>query len=143
VLLLLGGLALAQAAAAPGVEESDAFTSDIAAKLLNQFRGGLEGHMQNQALSAFDLSRMSGGQAFKNQIVSFFDRNGSIRVHFHVLNAFTENGKGVATVDVEMELEQQGSTAPPERRHAQLRFTAERAGSGWKFTGVQPRSFFS
>jgi hypothetical protein len=138
--LLLSGLSLAQTVPAP---ENDAFTSDVAAKLLNQLRAGFEGHMQDQALSVFDLSKMSGGQAFKNQIVSFLDRNSSIRVYFHVREASMENGKGVATVDVEMELEQRDSTAPPERRNAQLRFTAERTGSGWKFTDVQPRSFFS
>ena len=143
VALLLSALAFAQAAASPGAQQNDAFTSDIAAKLLNQMRAGLEGHMQDQALSVFDFAKMSGGQAFKNQIVSFFDRNSSIRVYFHVREASMENGKGVATVDVEMELEQRDSTAPPERRNAQLRFTAERTGSGWKFTDVQPRNFFS
>ena len=140
VALLVSGLALAQAAPAP---QNDAFTSDVAAKLLDQMRAGLEGHMQNQALSVFDLSRMNRGQAFKNQVVSFLDRNTSVRVYFHVREASMENGKGLATVDVEMELERQDSTAPPERRSAQLRVTAERVGGIWKFTDVQPRSFFS
>ena len=138
--MLLSGLACAQSAPTP---QNDAFTTDVAAKLLDQMRAGLEGHMQDQALSVFDLAKMSAGQAFKDQIVSFFDRNSSIRVYFHVRDASIENGKGVAVVDVEMELERRDSTAPPERRNAQLRFTAERAGSGWKFTDVQPRSFFS
>ncbi len=138
--LFLSGLACGQSAPTP---QNDAFTTDVAAKLLDQMRAGLEGHMQNEALSVFDLSKMSGGQAFKNQIVSFFDRNSSIRVYFHVRDASMENGKGVAIVDLEMELERRDSTTPPERRNAQLRFTAERSGRGWKFTDVQPRSFFS
>lgn len=142
-LLCLAGFSLGQSVPTPSQDNTGAFTTQTATGLLNQVREGLEGHMQKQMLDAFDLSRMSGGQAFKNQVIAFFDHNDVIRVHFHVREASVQEGKGVTVVDVEMELEQNNSTKPPVRRKAQLRLVAENSGQGWKFTDIQPRTFFN
>jgi hypothetical protein len=142
VFLCVAGFSLGQSVPTPSQDDTAAFTTQTATDLLNQVREGLEGHMQKQMLDAFDLSRMSGGQAFKNQVIAFLDHNDSVRIHFHVREASTQEGKGITVVDVEMELEQNNSTKPPVRRKAQLRFIAENGGHGWKFTDVQPRTFF-
>ncbi|HWX53397.1 MAG TPA: hypothetical protein VN176_02275 [Verrucomicrobiae bacterium] len=141
--LCLNGFAGGQTAAALSQEDGAAFTGKQATALLTQVRQGVEGHMQKQMLDAFDLSRMSAGQAFKDQITAFFDRYDSVRIHFHVREVAMEGDKGVALVDVEMELEQRGSTGPAVRKQAQLRFVAESVGRVWKFTDIQPRTFFS
>jgi len=143
VVLCLAGFSFGQSVPTPSQDDTAAFTTQAATSLLNQLREGLEGHMQKQMLDAFDLSRMSGGQAFKNQAIAFLDHNDSIRIHFHVREASMQEGKGVTVVDVEMELEQNNSTKPPVRRKAQLRLVAENGGQGWKFTDVQPRTFFN
>jgi hypothetical protein len=140
--LCLAGVALGQSVPTPSPEDGAAFTAQTATNLLNQVREGLQGHMQKQMLDAFDLSHMSGGQSFKNQVTAFFDQNDSVRIHFHVREASMQDGKGITVVDMEMELEQNNSTAPPVRRKAQLRLVAENGGHGWKFTDVQPRTFF-
>jgi hypothetical protein len=141
--LCQNGFPCGQAAAALSQEDGAVFTGKQATVLLTQVRQGVEGHMQKQMLDAFDLSRMNGGQAFKDQITAFFDRYDSVRIHFHVREVSMEGDKGVALVDVEMELEQQGSTGPAVRKQAQLRFVAESVDHVWKFTDVQPRTFFS
>ena len=140
--LCLAAFSLGQSVPTPSQDDTAAFTTQTATVLLSQVREGLEGHMQKQMLDAFDLSRMSGGQAFKNQVIAFFDHNDVIRIHFHVRETSVQEGKGITVVDVEMELEQNNSVKPPVRRKAQLRFVAENSGQGWKFTDVQPRTFF-
>jgi hypothetical protein len=142
VFLCLAAFSLGQSVPTPSQDDTAAFTTQTATGLLNLVREGLEGHMQKQMLDAFDLSRMSGGQSFKNQIIAFVDRNDSVRIHFHVRETSVQDGRGITVVDVEMELEQHNSTSPPLRRKAQLRFVAENGGHGWKFTDVQPRTFF-
>jgi hypothetical protein len=49
----------------------------------------------------------------------------------------------VATVDLEMEADLRDDNRPPVRKQARLRFVAVKSADGWKFTDVQPRSFFS
>jgi hypothetical protein len=141
LLLCLAGFALGQTAPTPS-QDTAGFTTQTATGLLNQVREGLQGHMQKQMLDAFDLSRMSGGQSFKNQVAAFFDRNDSVRIHFHVRETSMQDGQGITVVDMEMELEHENSTSPPVRRKAQLRLIAENGPHGWKFTDVQPRAFF-
>ncbi len=143
VFLCLAAFSLGQSVPTPSQDDTATFTTQTATGLLNQVREGLEGHMQKQMLDAFDLSRMSGGQAFKNQVMAFFDRNDSVHLHFHVRETSVQDSRGITVVDVEMELEQHNSTSPPVRRKAQLRFVAENGGHGWKFTDVQPRTFFN
>ncbi len=124
-------------------EDAATFNPRVASRLLTQITNGLQGHLQKQVLDAFDLSQMKGGQAFRNQMASFFDSYSSVRIHFHLRDASMEGDRGVATVDVEMELEQRDSTLPPVYKKAQLHFVAKNGPQGWKIVDVQPRAFFS
>src|ERR1700682_93452 len=99
--LCLAAFSLGQSVPTPSQEDTAAFTTQTATGLLNQVREGLEGHMQKQMLDAFDLSRMSDGQSFKNQVIAFFDRNDSVRIHFHVRETSVQDGRGITVVDVE------------------------------------------
>lgn len=124
-------------------EDAATFNTRIASRLLTQITNGLEGHLQKQVLDAFDLSQMKGGQAFRNQMASFFDNYASVRIHFHLNDVSMEGDKGVAMADVEMELEQRDSTLPPVRKKTQLRLVAKNGPRGWKIVDIQPRAFFS
>jgi hypothetical protein len=123
--------------------EENAFTTRDAAKLLDQIGAGLVGHNRQKTLAAFDLARMSDGQLFEQQITSFLAHTGIIRVHFNGIDAGMEEGKGVASVDFEMDAEQRDDSLPPVRKQARLRLVAENTAAGWKLTDLQPRSFFS
>jgi hypothetical protein len=46
-------------------------------------------------------------------------------------------------VDAEMEAEPRNGGGAPLHKQGTLRFVAEPTSSGWKFTDVQPRAFFS
>jgi len=135
--------AFSQPAAAQEKDDPAVFTDRIAARLLDQFREGLEARMAKKALDAFDLARMNGGQAFKNQITAFLNQYETIRVHFNLIEISSTGAEAAATVDVEMEENLPGDVSAPIHKHAQLRFTAQNGAKGWKFTDVQPRSFFS
>lgn len=120
-----------------------AFNDSVAAGLLNQIAYGFESGNQEKVLRAFDLARMPQGQLFKQQIVSFFSHTESIRIHINLVQTSVENGKGTAEADVEMEAAPRGSEAPPVHKQDRLRFTAENTPAGWRFTDVQPPTFFS
>src|SRR5260370_29978025 len=93
--LCLAGFTFGQNVPTPSQDDTGAFTTQNATALLNQVRDGLQGHMQKQMLDAFDLSRMSGGQAFKNQVTAFFDNYNSVRIHFHVRETSVQDGRGI------------------------------------------------
>jgi hypothetical protein len=128
--------ALAQA------QGQNAFSAHDASALLNKMNDALVNRSAGRFLSAFNLSRMENSQLFKQQITSFIAHTDSIRMHFNLTSARMNGDHGDATVDVQMEADT-GNGGTPLHKEATLSFVAANAGSGWKFTDVQPRSFFS
>jgi len=135
-------------ALAQGQAEPSSFNDRIAATLLGQIKESLQGHSQKKLLACFDLAKMKDGALFKQQVNAFFDQTGTIRVHFNLQQASTEEpqmkvNQGIAVLDAEMEVEALDGNVPSLHKHVQLRLIAEPGASGWKITEVQPRSFFS
>ncbi len=124
-------------------QERAEFTDHTASQLLDQIKEGLESRISKRTLNAFDLSRMNGGAAFKNQITAMLGQYEFVRVHFSLLETSIHGSEASAVVDVEMEENPPGDVSAPVHKHTQLRFTAQNGPKGWKFTDVQPRSFFS
>jgi hypothetical protein len=114
-----------------------------ASKLLRQINDGLVNGKAGKFLSAFDVARMSDGQLFKQQVMSFFSHTDSIRIHFNLTEATMNGDKGAATVEAEMEADPRDGNTPPLHKQTTLHLLAEHTVAGWKFTDVQPRSFFS
>jgi hypothetical protein len=140
---LLQPLSANQTAAPQEKDSPAAFTDQVAAQLLDQIREGLESRIVKKTLGAFDLSRMSGGPAFKNQITALLNQYESVRIHFNLVETSTTGTEGTAVVDVEMEENPPGDVSAPVHKRVQLRFVAQSGPKGWKFVDVQPRSFFS
>lgn len=119
------------------------FSDAVAQSVLQQLTDGLEGHSDRRMLSAFDDSKMDGYLSFENQIVAFFQRYDSFRIHFRIAQATTEGSKGVVLVDIEMEEIPRSTEAQPVRKRDQMRFEMERGKKGWKIVDLRPRDFFS
>jgi len=118
------------------------FDLQAARKLLDRISDGFQGRGRKKVLDAFDFSRMPQGQLFRQQLVSFASHAEAIRIHFNVVSARSENGVGTADADVEMEVTPRDNSIPVHKQD-RLHFSAMQDSSGWKFTDVQPRSFFS
>ena len=116
-----------------------AFSNRAASTLLRRLSESLQGHSEKKFLALFDLQRMKDGPLFKQQIDSFFAQTESITVH---LNLAETSPEGAMAVDAEMEI-QPLNGGPASRRNERLAFSVARAGQGWKFVDLQPRSFFS
>jgi hypothetical protein len=116
-----------------------ALTEAATSKLLSRVAEGLQGHSSRKLLSAFDLSRMDGGTAFKEQITAFFNQSDTVRIRLKLV----EVKDNVATVNAEMDQTPRSAIAPPQHKSMELRFTAEKEAAGWKFIDVQPRTFFT
>lgn len=126
------------------IQPSNAFTTGVASQLLTQITQGLIARNQKQVLAAFDLSKMRDGALFRQQMVSFIAHAENIRIYFHVTQASGETANGQAEAEVQMEADPRDSNnTVPIRKQARLHFAAQSTPDGWKFTGVQPRNFFS
>jgi hypothetical protein len=126
--------------ACPVFAQSPAFSARDASTLLRRLGDALESHSRKDLLALFDFNQMKGGPLLKEQLNSFLSNSESIRVHLNLVET-TEDQR--MTVDAEMEV-QPANGGQAWRRSQRLNFTiAARAGQGWKFIDVQPRSFFS
>jgi hypothetical protein len=133
--------AIAQSAPSP---TPPIFTASTASQLLTQVAQGLIARNQNQVLAAFELSKMEDGVLFRQQMVSFIAHTENIRVYFHVTQASGDTATGQSEAEVQMEADPRDSNnTVPIRKQARLHFTAQSTPSGWKWTDVQPRGFFS
>ncbi len=121
----------------------DSFSDGTAHALLDQVASGLVAHNRNRMLGAFDLDKMTDGPLFKQQVTSLFSQTATIRVHFNQIQTSVEEGRGLTTVEVEMEAERSDDRLPTLYKQAQLHLVAENTSGKWKFTDVQPRTFFS
>lgn len=138
-MLLVSPTATRNFAMAQSDQPADSFSVLEASDLLSQVAEGLQGHLFRRMLDAFDLGRMTRGAFFKQQVTAFFNQYDSIRVHFRLM----EVKDNIVIVNAQMEASTSGDVTPPQRKTAQLRFTAEKTPAGWKFVDVQPRAFFS
>jgi hypothetical protein len=131
--------------AKPGTPQAkdNSFTLDTASRLLDQLTAGLVARNQSKMLGVFDLSKMTDGPLFRQQVTAFFAQTGNIRFHFNILEVSMDGNKGVVEAAVEMDAEVREAITPPLRKQATLRLVAESGSAGWKFTDVQPRAFFS
>jgi hypothetical protein len=126
-------------AGAQDQQPTSELTDSIASRLLAQVAEGLQSRVANTILGAFNLSRMPGGPAFRQQIAAFINQTDNIRVHSKELQV-----KGnTVLVDVEMDATPHSDIAVPVRKHTQMSFTAENGKDGWKFVDVEPRGFFT
>ena len=122
---------------------SATFSDAVAQELLQKLADGLEGYSDRLMLSTFDQNKMEGFVPFQQQVVALFRRTDSFRVHFRIMQANTEQDKGVALVEFEMEVIPRATDQQPLRKRDQLRFEMERGDKGWRIVDVQPRDFFS
>ena len=142
-MLLLTCAFVFAAVSAQNSPQQNVFTVRDASKLLSQINDGLVNRQAGRFLAAFDLTRMTDGQLFKQQITSFLSHTDSIRMYFNISHTATDGAQGAATVEAEMEADPRDGNTPPVRKRATLSFIAEHTAAGWKFTDVQPRTFFS
>ena len=120
------------------------FTGATASSMLDQIASALVAHNPGRMLATFDLNKMTDGPLFKQQTILFFRQTDVIRVLFNQIETSMEDGKGLVTVQAEINAEPSDVFQMPAlHKRAQLRLVAEPSGRGWKFTDIQPRTFFS
>ncbi len=119
------------------------FSTAEAERLLSEFRAALIGHETRRALALCDREHMLAYSDFASQITSLLDRYDAIRVRYHILQATTENNRGIAIADFTVEATPPSATDPAVRRSAQMHFTFNPAARGWKLVEVEPRDFFA
>ena len=128
---------------APAAESDDSFSSqEIAAKLLDQIRDGLQARNSRKMLAPFDPQRMPGYALFKDQVEAFFAQYDSFRVYIRLVNTSFQQDRAVVTASFQLDAVPRYNTVAV-RREDELTFELARADQGWKIIDVRPRSFFS
>lgn len=137
------GIAQAQNRPGSASPAPDSFSSEqIAEKLLDQIRRGLEARDSRKMLGAFDHDRMRGYLSFQDQVESLFAQYSSFRVYMRLQGVSLDKDHGVATVLVKLEGSPMYGDAAM-RREAEMSFELTRTERGWKIVDVSPRDFFS
>jgi hypothetical protein len=121
----------------------DSWSDRDATQLMQLLTAGLVDHNPGKMLSAFDLARMSDGTLFEQNVLSFFNQTGTIRVHFNVLRTSSEGATGVADVAMEMEADMLDDRLPTLHKQAELHLVCEKSSAGWRIIDLTPRDFFS
>ncbi|MBZ5729195.1 MAG: SDR family oxidoreductase [Acidobacteriia bacterium] len=78
--------------------------------------------------------------ALEDRLYSYFNQYESFRAYYHVLQTSTENERGVALV--ELQIEATPRSGPSRRREGQVRFEFAAGKNGWQIVNFTPRDFF-
>ena len=119
------------------------FTVATAGALMGRLVQGLIRKNPKLFLSSFDPARMAAYGQFSDRVNAALGHGDSFRARYHVLEATEQDGKGIATVEFDTELNPQVSGAAPSRKSAQVRFECERGAKGWRIVQFTPGDFFS
>jgi hypothetical protein len=122
---------------------SDAqFSSRDVERLMTSVADGLIAQNARKMLSAFD-PQMPGFADFRERIEIMLREYDSFRVNYKVQDATSENDRGIALVDFQMEAVPRNDMSAPVRKGAQLRLECSRTPKGWKIVSFEPPNFFS
>ena len=119
------------------------FSEAVATRLLDKLRSGLESGSLEDMLDTFDREKMPNYNAFRDQLRSFLSKYQEVRVRYHITQTWSENGRGIALADFEMEGTPTSGGVTPLHSQGQIRFEFGRGGKGWKIVDLDPREFFS
>lgn len=126
-------------------ENTEAFSMEVAERLMLQVRDGLVSQNPDEVLAAFDPDSTPNYNTLAGQVTSFFATWESIRVHYSItqVNAVPcATACGAGTVQFQMEADNVDSGLPPMRRGAQLRIRFQLGSKGWKIVNLTPRDLF-
>lgn len=124
----------------PGKAIPTEFSEEVVKQVLGEIRQGLQGHNPRQMLTTFDKEKMNGYFALEDRLYSYFNQYESFRAYYHVLQTSTENERGVALV--ELQIEATPRSGPSRRREGQVRFEFAAGKNGWQIVNFTPRDFF-
>jgi len=136
------GLAAHRAQSASSNSAATEFSEEDAATVLEGLRAALETHDERMFLKQFSPT-MRGYAAFGDQTRGFFVAYVNFRVGYRILQTWNENGRGVVTVQFDLQAEAAGAGAAPITKSAQLRFEMISDSKGWKIISMRPGDFFS
>jgi hypothetical protein len=132
--------------AAPPVPRSEPaaleFSDQDAERILQLLKQGAESHNLQQILSAFDPERTDGYLTLEGQADEFVRKYDPVRFYFRILQTSTNDRKGIAMVEIQMQAEPRDSNGVAVRRDQQFRFEFASVNKAWKITALAPARLF-
>ena len=162
--LLLGALLLLPAmqqkgcdqkgAAAPSATPAGEFDSAAAERdvrrQIEDLRQAFESKQTRGVMRAIDPTGLSAYSSFEDQISNLMDSTTELRLFFRSANLQVHAGSGVnkppmaqVVVDAELVYSLKSSPSQQKRKTGQLQMDLVQSDAGWRFSKIEPRSFFT
>ena len=117
---------------------------------VEDLRQAFESKQTNGVMRALDPNGLSAYSAFEDQISNLMDSTSELRLFFRSANVQVHAGSGdnkpamaQALVDAEMVYALKASPTQQKRKTGQLQMDLVLGEAGWRFTKLEPRSFFA
>lgn len=117
---------------------------------VEDLRLAFESKQTQGVMRALDPTGLSAYSAFEDQISNLMDSTSELRLFFRSANVQVHAGSGAvkpamaqALVDAEMVYSLKASPTQQKRKNGRLQMDLVLGESGWRFTKLEPRSFFT
>ncbi len=139
---------LAVAAAAPAQQAAPAsqdtsVSDEVIRQVLEPLRLGMQTQNLQLVLSVFDKKELDSYSNLQGQLRAFFQQFSEVNLRYQLLQVTAENGRGSATVEMQMDALPYEPTQVAERRSVQMRLQLKLGPKAWKIAGFTPSDFFN
>ena len=140
LVLTLAAPVLAQQA--PPADQELTLSDQLVQQVLEPLRTGMQAQNIEAVLSVFDKEELSSYSDLQGNLRAFFQQFSRVDVRYQLLQATAENGRGSATVEMQMDALPYDPLVAV-RRSVQMRLQLKLGPKGWKITSFTPSDFFN
>ncbi len=141
--LVLTLAAAAPAQQAPPADQGLSVSDEVIQQVLEPLRTGMQTHNIQLVLSVFDKKELDGYSNLEGQLRAFYEHFSEVNLRYQLLQVAAENGRGSATVEMQMDALPYEPTHISVRRSVQMRLQLKLGAKGWKIAGFTPSDFFN
>jgi hypothetical protein len=124
-------------------EQAPTMSDQVIREVLEPLSRGVQTQNIQMILSIFDNQELNGYADLQGQLRAFFHQYSEVNFRYQLLQVTSDQGRGSATADLDMDALPYEVTQTPSRRSVQMRFQLKLGPKGWKVTGFSPSNFFN
>jgi len=133
---------LAPARQAAPADQGLTLSDQLVQQVLDPLRTGMQAQNIEMVLSVFDKKELNSYSDLQGQLRAFFQQFSEVDLRYQFLQATAENGRGSATVEMQMDALPYDPVVAV-RRSVQMRLQLKLGPKGWKITSFTPSDFFN
>ena len=115
----------------------------VVQQVLQPLRTGIESQNIQMVLAVFDKKELNGYSDLQGQLQAFFQLFNEVQLRYQLLQVTADDGRGSATVEMQMDALPYDRSLPVSRRSTQMRLQLKMSSKGWKIASFTPADFFN